>query len=106
MEPRIASLEAITESTGTALDELRRGVDDGFKDLRCEMRELGARFSERLGELRSEMRSEIRDARNESNERHKELRTEMREMFRWLIGIQVTTLLALLGLLANSAGVF
>ena len=106
MEPRIASLEAITESTGKALEELRRRVDEGFKELRCELREMRAEFSDRISELRTEMRSEIRDVRNEANERHKELRTEMREMFRWLIGIQITTLLALLGLLAKAADIF
>lgn len=106
METRIASLEAITESTGKALEELRRRVDEGFKELRCELREMRAEFSERISDLRTEMRSEIRDVRNESNERYKELRTEIREMFRWLIGIQITTLLALLGLLAKAADIF
>lgn len=106
MEPRIASLEAITESTAKALEDLRRRVDEGFREIRCEMREMRIEFSDRLNELRAEMRSEIRDVRNESNERYKEIRTEMREMFRWLIGIQITTLLAVLGLFAKSAGVF
>lgn len=106
MEPRIASLEAITECTAKAVEELRRRVDEGFRELRCELREMRAEFSERINGLRWEMRSEIRDVRNESNERYKELRTEMREMFRWLIGIQITTLLALLGLLAKAADMF
>ena len=95
MEPRIASLEAITESTVKAMDELRRRVDEGFRDARRE-----------TSELRTELRSEIRDARNESNERFKELRTEMRETSRWFLGIQITTLLAVLGLLARSANLF
>lgn len=106
MEQRIASLEAITESTAKALEELRRRVDEGFRELRCDLREMRAEFSDRISDLRSEMRSEIRDVRSESNERNKELRTEMREMFRWLIGIQITTLLALLGLLAKAADIF
>ena len=102
MEPRIASLEAITESTGKALEELRRRVDEGFRELRCEIRDSRAEFNNRLTETRTELRSEIRDTRYESNERYKELR----ETFRWLIGIQVTTLLAVLGLLARAADLF
>lgn len=102
MEPRIASLEAITESTGKVLEELRRRVDEGFRELRCEMREMRAEFNSRLNELRTELRSEIRDVREESNERYKELR----ETIRWLIGIQITTLLAVVGLLARAADLF
>lgn len=99
MEPRIASLEAIAESTGKTLEELRRRVDEGFRELRCEMR---AEFNSRLNELRTELRSEIRDVREESNERY----TELRETIRWLIGIQITTLLAVVGLLARAADLF
>ena len=106
MEPRIASLEAITECTAKGLEELRRRVDDGFREIRCEIREMRAEFNDKINELRSEMRSEIRDMRHESNERNKELRTEMREIFRWLVGIQITTLLAVLGLLAGAADLF
>jgi uncharacterized coiled-coil DUF342 family protein len=99
METRIASLEAITESTGKALEELRRRVDDGFREIRCEIRDARAESNSRSSEIRAELRSEIRDTRNESNERYRELR----ETIRWLIGIQVTTLLAVVGLLASAA---
>lgn len=102
MEPRIASLEAILESTGKALEELRRRVDEGFRELRCEMREQRAEFNSRLTELRNDLRSEIRDTRKESNDRYKELR----ETIRWLIGIQVATLLSVVGLLARAANLF
>lgn len=88
MEPRIATLEAITERTGKALEELGRRVDAGFRELRSEMRE-----------QRKELRSEIRDTRTESNDRYKELR----ETIRWLIGLQVATLLSVVGLLAKAA---
>lgn len=73
MEPRIASLESITESTGKALEELRRRVDEGFRKLRCEMREQRAEFNSRLNALRNELRSEIRDTRSESNDRYRVL---------------------------------
>lgn len=106
MEPRIASLEAITESTSKALEDLRRRVDDGFREIRGEIRDMRAEFNDRINDLRSEMRLEIRDVRNESNDRHKELRSEMRDMFRWMVGIQITTLLAVLGLLARAANLF
>ncbi|NML62317.1 hypothetical protein HHL21_14770 [Massilia sp. RP-1-19] len=69
METRIASLEAITESTSKALEEWRRRMDDGFRELRCEMRDTRAEFNSRLNDRRTELRSEIRDTRNESNER-------------------------------------
>jgi hypothetical protein len=91
MDPRIPTLEAITERTGRALDELSRRVDDGFRELRSEMREQG-----------KELRSDIRDTRTESNDRYKELR----ETTRWLIGIQVATLLSVVGLLAKAANLF
>lgn len=99
MEARIASLEAITESTSKALEDLRRRVDEGFREIRCEMRDWRIEVNERISELRSELKSEIRDVRTESNERYKELR----ETIRWLIGIQITTLLAVIGLLAQAA---
>ncbi|RJG11378.1 hypothetical protein D3872_19830 [Massilia cavernae] len=66
-------------------------MDEGFRDARRESIE-----------MRAELRSEIREARNESNERYKELRTEMR----WVVGIQFTTLLAVLGLLARAVNLF
>lgn len=102
MEPRIASLEAIKERTAKALEDLSRRVDEGFRELRCEMREMRAEFNSRLNELRAELCSEIRATREQSNEGYKELR----EAFRWLIGIQVVTLFAVLGLLARAADLF
>lgn len=54
---------------------------------------------DRINDLRSEVKAEIRDVRNESNARYKELR----ETIRCLIGIQITTLLAVVGLLASAA---
>ena len=102
MEPSIATLEAITERTAKALDELRRSVDEGFRELRCEMREQRGEFNAGLNELRNDVRSEIRDTRKESNDHFK----EFRETTRWLIGIQVATLLSVIGLLAKAAELF
>ena len=62
-----------------------------------------AEFSDRINDLRSELKSEFWDVRNESNERYEELR---QNTIRWLIGIQITTLLAVLGLLPRAADFF
>ena len=73
MEPRVAKLEAIADSTSKTLDLLQRRMDDGFKDLRAEMRDL---------------------------------RNDSASNFRWIVGIQLTTLLAIVGVLAKAAKLF
>jgi hypothetical protein len=91
MDTRIAKLEVIAENTVKALDAIQRRLDDGFKDVRGDMRIARAESEAAAKELRSEMR----DARNDGNTN-----------FKWVVGIQITILLAILGIVARAAKMF
>ncbi|MBC7861109.1 MAG: hypothetical protein H7Z39_20490 [Burkholderiaceae bacterium] len=72
---RIVRLEVTTEYAIKTLDLMQRRMDDGFKHL-----------SEEIARSRTEMRIEISD-----------LRKEMITNLRWLMGIQITTIVAVIG---------
>jgi tetrahydromethanopterin S-methyltransferase subunit F len=81
METRIAALEVKVERIGKALDDLRYRVDNGFRELRAE----------------------IRDVRDEAKLGNRDLRKDVDARFRWIVGIQIATLLAVLGVPARVA---
>jgi hypothetical protein len=95
IETRIAALEATVDSIGKALDDLRRRMDDGFRDV-CR----------KSDEHYRELRAEIRDVRNEAKLDNRELRKDVDAKFRWLAGIQIATLIAVSGVLARVANLF
>ncbi len=70
---RVAKLEVVGENTVKTLDAISKRIDDGFKDLRSDLREI---------------------------------RIDGKSDFRWVVGIQITTLLAILGVLAKAAQLF
>jgi phytoene dehydrogenase-like protein len=78
---RIARLDVTAEYTTKTLESMQRRMDDGFRHL-----------GEEIAQLRTEMRTEISD-----------LRKEMITYLRWLMGIQITTIIAVMGMLAKMA---
>jgi len=84
MNTKIAKLEAAAESTAKSLDAIQRRVDDGFKEMRADSAATHRRLDDGLKEVRAEASSN----------------------FKVLMGIQVTTLLAILGVLAKAAKLF
>jgi len=80
MEARIAKLEAIAENTVKALDGIRSDAKEFRTDMRSDMKDL---------------RADARDLRSDSNSN-----------FKWIVGIQVTTLIPILGILAKAAKLF
>jgi hypothetical protein len=85
---RIVRLEVTAESTIKTLDLRQRRMDDGFRHL-----------SEEISQLRKEMRQDIRTEISD-------LRKEMITNLRWLMGIQITTVIAVMGVLAKMTEFF
>jgi len=81
---RIVRLEVNAEYTTKTLELMQRRMDDGFKQL-----------TEAIGQLRTEMHADTN-----------QLRKEISSNFRWLMGVQLTTIFAIMGMLARMANFF
>src|SRR5260370_33407560 len=77
MEARITKLELIAENTAKTLDAIRSDMKDFRAESRSDTKDFRAESRSDMKELRADMR----DLRNDSNSN-----------FKWVVGIQVTTL--------------
>ena len=117
IEARLAKLEANADSTGRMLDVMQQHIDEGIR-----------RHSSELSGLRTELRTEIANLRKDMTEMQTSLarldarmdaleatqsemlreigsiRTEMSMNFRWLVGIQISVILMLMGFLYRVTG--
>lgn len=102
---RIVRLEVISDNTVKALDTMQRRMDEGFNRLSAEIHSETSQFRQEMMEFRKEMM----EFRKEIMELHKEmmeLRKEMNANLRWLAGVQMTTVLAVLAIMARMAHFF
>jgi hypothetical protein len=88
-------------------------MDEGFKNLRAELHLEIASVRNEISGLRNEMRIEIGGLRNEMRIEISQLRSEvtairqdMNTNFRWFMGIQTTTIFALIGVGARALNLF
>ncbi|MDC8760800.1 coiled-coil domain-containing protein [Janthinobacterium fluminis] len=131
MEARLTKLETNADSDGKTLESLSARMDDGFKSVRNEFRaDMAALRSEiraDMNALRNEIRADMNALRDEThaeisglrNEMHSQfgllrsemlqLRTElaairhdMNRTFMWFMGIQTTTIFAVVGIGARA----
>ncbi len=117
IEARLAKLEANADSTGRMLDVMQQHIDAGIR-----------RHSSELSDLRTELRAEIANLRKDMTEVQTGLarlderiaaletkqsdmlremgaiRTEMSMNFRWLVGIQISVILMVMGFLYRVTG--
>jgi hypothetical protein len=114
---RISRLEVIAEHTTQAIRELRGDVRElraefhasltelrgDLLGLRGESQSLGADFRSESQKLRAEIQSGLTGLRSEFQSEFREVRREAAHNFRVLIGMQVSTLAAILALFARAA---
>ncbi len=100
-----AHMDEARRATQLALDEARRENQAGLDRLRHETLaafDVARRENQAaLDEARRETRAELLDARREAKADDERRRRGVVIGFRWMVGIQITTLLAILAKLAN-----
>ncbi len=87
VEERLAFVEGRQQDHFTAVDDLRTTVRDFRADTARQF---------------TDVRAEIRDLRTELRGEIAALRTEISRQFTWLVGIQMATLVAMVGALAGA----
>ncbi len=102
MEARITKLEANGESSAKLIEAMQLRMDEGFKNLRAELHLEIASVRNEISGLRNEMRIEISQLRSEVTA----IRQDMNTNFRWFMGIQTTTIFALIGVGARALNLF
>lgn len=90
MEARLAKIESVQEQTVRALDLLQRRLDDGIRELHAEIRE-----------ARRDARADTDKVRSEARQDNEKTRDELASALKWLVGLHLATLLAVLGGLAR-----
>jgi chromosome segregation ATPase len=81
------------------VSQLRTEVRAEIGQLRGEMGQLRTEVRAEVGQLRTEVRAEIGQLRGEMGQGFARLDDRMSRQFTWMVGIQVTTLLAVVGAL-------
>ena len=124
IEARLAKLEANADSTGRMLDVMQQHIDEGIRrhsselsGLRTELRAEIASIRSEIANLRkdmTEMQTSLArlDARIDALEAKQSdmlremgsIRTEMSMNFRWLVGIQISVILMVMGFLYRVTG--
>ena len=101
VEERLAFVEGRQQDHFAAIDDLRTTVRDFRADVARQFGEVNREF----GGVREEfakVRAEIRDLGTELRDKIAALRTEVSRQFTWLVGIQMATLVAMVGALAGA----
>lgn len=124
MEARLTKLESCAEHSTTVLDAMQKRMDDGFKESRFLMGDavkesrtsielLQKRMDDGFRETRTSIDAlhkrtddSARESRSDSAAAFREVRSEASANFRVLVGIQVTTLIAVITMLAKMANIF
>ena len=90
-DERLAFVEGrMTEQSQTFLE-----IRDEMREMRGEMRGEMREMRGEMREMRGEMRAEILDIRGELRDAIRRLDDRMSRQFMWLVGIQITTLAAI-----------
>ncbi|MCX7222775.1 MAG: hypothetical protein NTW89_07820 [Burkholderiales bacterium] len=98
MEKRITVLEVLAQQHTKSIDRLDRSI----ADLRGE---LDRRFSE-VSRVQHEFRADVDRRFCEVNRTQQDFRAEVDRKFVWVIGMQFTSLIAVLGAIAKLANLF
>lgn len=101
MEARLAKIESVQEQTVRALDLLQRRLDDGLRELHAEIREARRDARADTDKLCLALRAEIDKVRSEARQDNEKTRDELASALKWLVGLHLATLLAVLGGLAR-----
>jgi hypothetical protein len=110
MEERLAKLEAVSDSTVSAVAELRVDMNDRFKLVEAQLVELRRQKTDTeliqskldaQGRQIAELRQDMDRRFAEQVDQTKELRSELRTLTRWIVGSQITVVLFLVGLSAK-----
>lgn len=108
VEERLAFVEGRQQDHFAAIDDLRTTVRDFRADVARQFGDVHRQFGEvnrEFGGVREEfakVRAEIRDLGTELRGEIAALRTEVSRQFTWLVGIQMATLVAMVGALAGA----
>lgn len=92
---RVAKLEVIAEHTAQTLELIQRRTDEGFRRVDEGFKRVDVGFKE--------MRAEFKELRTEFKEDSRKLNDKVDNNFRWMVGIQFSILLAVIGVLARAA---
>lgn len=98
MEKRITVLEVLAQQHTKSIDRLDRSITD----LRADM---DRRFSE-VGRVQHEFRADVDRRFCEVNRTQQDFRADVDRKFVWVIGMQFTSLIAVLGAIVKLAKLF
>ncbi|MES2126284.1 MAG: hypothetical protein V4463_03355 [Pseudomonadota bacterium] len=107
MDRRIVKLEVNADAQAKALEALEHRVEQGFSEMRADMRAMAASLREEIHKVDVRLQGNMAHLQRQILERRQgqiELRREMAIQFRWTIGIQCSFFLAVVARWAHGAG--